>query len=1216
MATEGQVTKIYELRTVGYDDVLQKLQSINTAFATIKKTKQELNNMKDVATNVAEINQLNAKIAEQEKIRAAQKKRVDELTASLQKMRAEEARAAAAPATAATKVSQYTQLVVKYREAAAAARELAVQYGAESQQATAAARTAAQYKQELTVINNLIKTGAAQTALLTQEKARNTERTKQLNQETRQLAREQIAAANSVEKLRAQLALATARRNTLEIDSEDFKLAEKDVAELNKRLTEIEQRGGDFRRNVGNYKSGFDGISNSINQLTREVPAFANSVQTGFLALSNNIPIFFEEIGRARVELQRLKAEGQQVPSLFQRVAGSFFSLSTLISVGVSLLVFYSKEIGEFFSSLVRGRPAMDEFIVRQRLLNEEVKSGSGTYTDAIRQFKELQINVELAKNGLISKKDVVDQYNETIGATVGQVKTLDEVEQSLVKNGDAYIRMMLLKAAANLALEDAAKKAVEAEKIRQQRDQEFLNAGDRFVAFGAANSSAPGVVPSGINNPRTSGQFTDQRGAERKAAAEKVVQDDLKTLEDIAKKFQSDAAKIADQFGFKSFLGNADDTVTDDPASRLDTATQDQLKRIDASRNLLLAAERTRVNETARLRKLTFDEEVQYQRNLEQINAAALQSSIRILERKKSLNAEEQQTLAQFREDLSAVYLDTSNRINEIERRRFEQQERIINQRLALKTRELEREKELIAEDPSISAQDRAQAQLEIDQAILDAQIQTLAELEQQQAQFNQEAVERQRENIARSRQIVQQDQRRVSLAELDDLRAAESRKKSQIEASYAASRKSILDNEKLTADQRKKALQLLEQSERRTILSAELETLTKEVDLKKKLLAQGLISEEEYLKAVAAARQKAADLSAVTGANQSPVRNVTQTPTQLLQTRLRGLIGAQEGSDEDQLLGQVIATSFDVAKEAMEGYFAAEEQNVRNSLRVAQERLKIEEEQALNRAQTQQEEEALRRQFDAKKRAEEKKAGEELKKIKVAEARIALATELANIAAAAASNPANGATFGAAGAIMYGFLSAAAIARYALNVANIQRTQFFEKGGNLKSADVPVRGGDIGGNPHGQGGAPFTFNGQSYEAEVGEMNIIRTKDAPKNKTFTISGTQRQIASMLNQIGGGVAFAPGASVKRFALGGSLGETLQPPSFSTVNNLFSSQQISRADLDQLLEKYTGTVEALALAQAERVDRIEVVQVTSTVSSAMKKEALQSNVASL
>lgn len=1215
MATEGQVTKIYDLRTIGYDDVFQKLNAINNMFATIKKTKQDLSNVRDASSNTAEISELNKRIAEQDRLMVSLKNRVDELTTSERRYREEVAKTTAGPDTAATKVSQYAQLIAKYKEATAAARELALQYGAESQQAQAAARVAAGYKTELTAINNLIKNGSAQTALLTQEQARNTERTKQLNQETRQLARDQIAAANSVEKLRAQLALATARRNTLVIDSEDFKLAEKDVAELNKRLSEIEQRSGDFRRNVGNYKSGFDGVRNSINQLTREAPAFANSIQTGFLALSNNIPIFFDEIGKARAEITRLRAEGQQVPGLFQRIAASVFSFGTLLSIGVTLLTVYGKEIGEFIKSLFRGRDAMDQFTVRQRLLNEEVKSGSGTYTEAIRQFKELQINVELAKNGLISKKDVVDQYNETIGKTVGQVKTLDEVEQALVKNGDAYIRMMLLKAAANLALEDAAKKAVEAEKIRLQRSDEFLNAGDRFIAFGAGNSSAPGFVPGQGANERVAGQFKQQRGEDRKAAAKQAADDDIKTLEDIAKQFQADAAKIADQFGFKSFLGNDDPDKTGG-ASKLDTATQEELKRIDASRNLLLAAERTRVNEIARLRKLSFDEEVQYQRNLEEINATALQSSIRLLERKKSLNAEEQQTLAQYREDLSALYLDTSNKINEIEKRRYEQEERLINQRLQLRANALEREKDLINQDPTISAQDKAQAQLEIDQAILDAQLVALAQLEQQRDQFNQEAIVRQREAIERTRQVVQQDQRKVTLAQLEDIRADGERKKSQITASYAVQRKTILDNEKLTAEQKKRQLQLLDQAERRTILSAELETLNKEVATKKLLLDQSLISNDEYLKAVEAQAQKAAELSAASGTNVSPQRQAATNLQGLLQNSIGKRIGADPGSSEDQLLANVIANSFDVAKQAMEGYFQAEEQNIRNSLRIAQERLKIEEEQALNRAQSQQDQERLRREFDAKKRAEEKKAGEELKKIKIAEARIALASELANIAAAAASNPANGATFGAAGAIMYGVLAATAIARYGLNVANIQRTQFFEKGGNLQSSDVPVRGGDIGGKPHGQGGAPFSFNGQSYEAEVAEMNIIRTKDAPKNKTYTISGTQRQIASMLNQIGGGVAFAPGASVRKFALGGSLGENLQPPSFSTVNNLFASQQISRADLDQILEKYTGTIEQLTAEQASRLDRIEVIQVTSSVTNAQKKEALQSNIAVL
>lgn len=1209
MATEGQVTKIYDLRTVGYDDVFQKLQAINSMFATIKKTKQDLNNVKEASTNAAEINEINRKLAERDKIIVSLEKQVKQLTESTKRMNEEEAKMRNSPNTAATKVSQYNQLIQKYKEAVAAARELALQYGAESQQAQAAARTAAQYKTELTAVNNLIKNGSAQTALLTQENARNTERTKQLNQETRQLARDQIAAANSVEKLRTQLALATARRNTLEIDSEDFKLAEKDVAALNKRLSEIEQRSGDFRRNVGNYKSGFDGVRNSINQLTREAPAFANSVQTGFLALSNNIPIFFDEVSRASAEIKRLRAEGQQVPGLFQRLTGALLSFGTVLSLGVTLLTLYGKEIVEFTKSLFGGTSAMNAFAQRQQVLNASLKDSAGEFGSAITAIQELTINVDLAKQGLLSKDAVVKQYNESVGETTGQVKTLDEVEQKLTKNGPAYIQMMLAKAAANEALKKAAENAVKAEALRADPSQ--LPAGQRFSSLLRTNplTGILGNVIPGNASGAAANAVAEAKGVqEATAELDKNGDGFLK----IAEEFQKKAAQIAKDNKF-DFFGDLGDKTK---LSKLDTATQEEIKRIDALRNSLVAEENKRQNDLASVRKVSFDQEIAYLRNIEEIEVNTLQRQINIIQRKKNLNAEEEQTLSEFRERLSKVYLDTSNKINEIEKRRYEQEERLINQRLQLKTNELEREKDLINQDPTISAQDRAQAQLEIDQAILDQQLLALAQLEQQKDQFNQEAVARQREAIARTQQVIQQDQRRLSLAELEDLRTDTEKKKAQITASYAITRKAILDNDKITAEQKKRQLDQLAKAEQRTILSAELVLLNAEVKTKEDLLKRGLISEEEYLKAIAAARAKAAEVSAASPGNTDPTRPRATNLSGLLQNSIGNAIGADPGSAEDQLLANVIANSFDVARQAMEGYFQAEEQNIRNSLRIAQERLKIEEEQALNRAQSQQEQERLRREFDAKKRAEEKKAGEELKKVKIAEARIALASELANIAASAASNPANGATFGAAGAIMYGVLAATAIARYGLNVANIQRTQFFEKGGNLKSSDVPVKGGDIGGKPHGQGGAPFTFDGQSYEAEVAEMNIIRTKGAPKNKTFTISGTQRQIASMLNQIGGGVAFAPGASVKRFELGGSLGETLQPPSFSTVNNLFASQQISKADLDQILLKYTDRVDVLVQEQAARVDRIEVVQVTGTVTAAQKKAVLQSNIGTL
>jgi len=56
---------------------------------------------------------------------------------------------------------------------------------------------------------------------------------------------------------------------------------------------------GKYQQRVGAYGGQFNALGNSINQLTREMPAFTYSVQTGFMALSNNIPIFTDAIGNA-----------------------------------------------------------------------------------------------------------------------------------------------------------------------------------------------------------------------------------------------------------------------------------------------------------------------------------------------------------------------------------------------------------------------------------------------------------------------------------------------------------------------------------------------------------------------------------------------------------------------------------------------------------------------------------------------------------------------------------------------------------------------------------------------------------------------------------------------------------------------------------------------------------------------------------------------------
>ena len=265
----------------------------------------------------------------------------------------------------------------------------------------------------------------------------------------------------------------------LGVNSKQYIEAAKRANELNNRLKAIDSGIGNFQRNVGNYASGFGGLSNSINQITRELPAFSNSLQTGFLAISNNLPIFFDEIGRARQEITRLKEAGEKAPTVLQALGKSFFSLGTALSLGVTLLTIYGKDIVEFFGSLIKGTEPVNKLTEAIKIQGDVMSDTNSTYTDAVKTVSELRTKVDLAKQGIITKKEVVEQYNEKLGNALGTAKTFNEVEDIMSdeKRTSAYVKTMLLRASAQEAFAQAAKKAVEAQTID-------LNFGEQLTAF------------------------------------------------------------------------------------------------------------------------------------------------------------------------------------------------------------------------------------------------------------------------------------------------------------------------------------------------------------------------------------------------------------------------------------------------------------------------------------------------------------------------------------------------------------------------------------------------------------------------------------------------------------------------------------------------------------------------------------------------------------
>lgn len=242
-----------------------------------------------------------------------------------------------------------------------------------------------------------------------------------------------------LEKEQTKLAVASNTYNKLQIELSKLSIVYKDLAtkkELGATLTksEIEQMGylekrikqhdatlkavdgtmGKYQRNVGNYGLAFNPLSNSINQLTREMPAFANSVQTGFMAISNNIPIFFDSMSQIIAQNKQLQAQGQPTQSVFKQLSGAIFSMGTALSVGVTLLTVYGKDIVEFFSNTSKA----------QENFKKNTQDVNATYTE---QAATLSVVKEVLNNSTTSQ----DQFNKALKIAQQEGISLNAIEQA-----------------------------------------------------------------------------------------------------------------------------------------------------------------------------------------------------------------------------------------------------------------------------------------------------------------------------------------------------------------------------------------------------------------------------------------------------------------------------------------------------------------------------------------------------------------------------------------------------------------------------------------------------------------------------------------------------------------------------------------------------------------------------------------------------------------
>jgi hypothetical protein len=363
-----------------------------------------------------------------------------------------------------------------------------------------------------------------------------------------------------------------------------------------KTLPLLEQQGVKTKR-------VWNGLGNSINQLSREMPAFAVNAQTGFLAISNNLPIFADEIQRIRDKNAALTASGEKSVPVWKQVAKGIFSWQTLLSVGVSLLTVYGAKIFQLIRAAFQGKAAFDAAKESVKALNKAFANNN--YQNTISDILTLTSVMNLAKEGVISKEVALKKYNKVLGDVAGKTEDINEADRILKEKAPAFIKAVLLRTAAMIAAADAAKLLVEKQQelftveediIKNQEKAAKENKPAFSMKGGRVQASFAGVIDNTLqeDKDRITKKITE------------IKDDSVKLIE----KLNAEIATIASEFKLNLFgEGDNEDSKT---------GTIDYYKKLIAANDKLISSKKT-VNDLDAVKDIQA-ENAEYQKQIDLI--------------------------------------------------------------------------------------------------------------------------------------------------------------------------------------------------------------------------------------------------------------------------------------------------------------------------------------------------------------------------------------------------------------------------------------------------------------------------------------------------------------------------------------------------------------------------------------------------------------------
>lgn len=192
------------------------------------------------------------------------------------------------------------------------------------------------------------------------------------------------------------------------------KLWEAEALRIMNVMKGMQESTGKYTLSVGNYEKAFNGLSIATQQVLREMPTLANSMQQFFIAISNNVPIFVDNLKAVQ------KETGSWVTAM-KAVLSSVFSWQTALLVVLTILPKIAKAISD-------KRKANEEEAKAQEKARKETEKAVEVYRSLYYILSDISIKAGTSITEVSTLTRILNDNNRSLEDRIGAGKRLKQI--------------------------------------------------------------------------------------------------------------------------------------------------------------------------------------------------------------------------------------------------------------------------------------------------------------------------------------------------------------------------------------------------------------------------------------------------------------------------------------------------------------------------------------------------------------------------------------------------------------------------------------------------------------------------------------------------------------------------------------------------------------------------------------------------------------------